>query len=313
VTETSAAVATLVGATTARPLVKARVPFTLSFRDVDGRTETVKLAMLARSSNSRLLGSGNDTVRVAVPDSIWLPGDTLIALQKVERDSSVGTGTAKYVVVTADGANGFRPIPVLADSIGLNRFLVACTGGATGSGVRPTADAITCNPLAINTRGASVSGGYLPVQTGWYQWFDLARAFDPRSSVQLVATPFSTKTVISKADLANVSVVPNPYLARADIDQIAGRTPTSRIYFTGVPEEGVLRIYSVSGQFLQELTWTKSDLLYQGNNAPTGDLPFNLRTREGLDMGSGLYFFVLTAGGTSGNGQIQRGKFVIIR
>ena len=313
ITETSAAVGTLVGATTARPLVKARVPFTLSFRDVDGRTETVKLAMLARASNTRLLGSGNDTVRVTVPDSIWLPGDTLFALQKVERDSSVGSGAARYVVVTADGSNGFRPIPVLADSIGISKFLVACTGGATGSGVRPTLDANTCNPLVINSRGASVSGGYLPVQTGWYQWFELARVFDPRTSIQLVATPFSTKATISKADLARVSVVPNPYLARADIDQIAGRTPTSRIYFTGVPEEGVLRIYSVSGQFLQELTWKKSDLVYQGNNAPTGDLPFNLRTREGLDMGSGLYFFVLTAGGTSGNGQIQRGKFVIIR
>ena len=131
--------------------------------------------------------------------------------------------------------------------------------------------------------------------------------------VQLVATPFSTKTVISKADLNRVSVVPNPYVARADIDQLTGRTPTSRVYFTGVPEQGVLRVYSVSGQFLQELTWTKADLLNQGNNAPSGDLPFNLRTREGLDMASGLYLYVLTATGTSGNSQVQRGKFVIIR
>ena len=314
ITESSAAIGTLVGATTARPLQRVRLPFTMTFRDVDGRTEPVKFAMLRRTTQSRLLGSGNDTVRVTVPDSVWLPGDTLIAIQRVERDSSVGTLAARFVVVQADGPNGFRPIPVLAvDSIGINRFLVACTGGATGSGVRPTADALTCNPLAINTRGASVSGGYLPVATGWTQFFDLARAFDPRSSVQLVATPFSTKTSISKADLARVSVVPNPYIARSDIDQIAGRAAVSRIYFTGVPEQGVLRIYSVSGQYLQEITWTKTDLTYQGNNAPTGDLPFNLRTREGLDMGSGLYLYVLTATGTSGNGLVQRGKFVIIR
>lgn len=313
ITETSAAVATLVGATTARPLQRMRVPFTVSYRDVDGRTENVRFAMLARSSNTRLLGSGNDTVRVTVPDSVWLPGDTLVALQKVERDSSVGTGAARFVVVQADGASAFRPVPVLVDSIGLNRFLVACTGGATGSGVRPANDANTCNPLGINTRGASVSGGYLPVQTGWTQFFEIARTFDPRSVVQLVATPFSTKTVVSKSDLNRVSVVPNPYLARADIDQISGRTPTARIYFTGVPEQGTLRIYSVSGQYLQEITWVKSDLTYQGNNASAGDLPFNLRTREGLDMASGLYLYVLTATGTSGNGQIQRGKFVIIR
>ena len=111
-----------------------------------------------------------------------------------------------------------------------------------------------------------------------------------------------------------MSVVPNPYIVRADIDNIpSSKTATSRIYFTGVPEQGTLRIYSVSGQYLQEITWTKADLTYQGNNAPTGDLPFNLRTREGLDMGSGLYFYVLTATGSAGKDQVQRGKFVIIR
>lgn len=313
ITETSAAIGALVGANAARPLQRVRVPFTMSYKDVDGRTEAVKFAMLRRSSNTRLLGQGNDTVRVTIPDTLWMPGDTLIALQKVERDSSVGTGAARYVVVQADGANGFRPIPVLADSIGINRFLVACGTGANSTGIRPTADANTCNPLVINSRGASVSGGYLAVATGWTQLFELARSFDSRSVVQLVATPFSTKAVVNTADLSRVSVVPNPYLARSDVDQLNGRTPTGRIYFTGVPEEGNLRVYSVSGQFLQELVWTKNDLLYTGNNAPTGDLPFNLRTREGLDMASGLYLYVLTATGSSGNGLIQRGKFVIIR
>jgi hypothetical protein len=72
-------------------------------------------------------------------------------------------------------------------------------------------------------------------------------------------------------------------------------------------------VYSVSGQFLQELTWTKSDLTYAGNNSTSGDLPFNLRTREGTDMTSGLYIYVLTATGSAGKNQVQRGKFVIIR
>lgn len=313
VTETSAAVSALVGASTARPLQRVRVPFTMTFRRADGTTEPVKFAMLKRSSNTRLLGSGTDTIRVTVPDSLWLPGDTLIALHKVERDSTVGTGATKFTVVQADGNNGFRPVPVLVDSIGIDKFLVACSGGAAGSGVRPSADANTCNPLVINSRGASASGGYLPVAAGWYQFFELGRAFTPRSAVQLVATPFTTKTAISQADLERVSVVPNPYLARSDLDQLSGRTATARIYFTGVPEEGVLRIYSVSGQYLQEITWNKSDLTYQGNNSPSGDLPYNLRTREGLDMASGLYLYVLTATGTSGNGLIHRGKFVIIR
>lgn len=323
-TETSAAVAALVGATPTRPLVKVRVPFTMKFTDpVGGREEQVKFAMLARQTfaqggigNTRLLGSGNDTVRVAVPDSLWMPGDTLIVLQKVEKDSTVLVGTNRVVIVQADGANGYRPIPVLVDSVGLNKFLVACTGGVNGTGTRPssTIDQNSCNPLEINSRGATTAGGYLPVEPTWKQMFELTRTFDPRSSIQLVATPFSTKTEITKADLAKVSVVPNPYIVRSEVDGIDGnRLAVPRIYFTNVPEQGVLRVYSVSGQFLQELTWTKSDLTYAGSNSTTGDLPFNLRTREGTDMTSGLYIYVLTATGTAGKDQVQRGKFVIIR
>ena len=60
ITETSAATATLVGATAARPLQRVRVPFTMSFKDVDGRSENVRFAMLARSSNTRLLGSRSE-------------------------------------------------------------------------------------------------------------------------------------------------------------------------------------------------------------------------------------------------------------
>jgi hypothetical protein len=324
ITETSAAVGALVGATTVRPLVRVRVPFTMKFTDpVGGREETVKFAMLARQSfaqggigSTRLLGSGNDTVRVAVPDSVWMPGDTLIVLQKVEKDSTVLVGSTRVVVVQADGANGYRPIPVLADSIGLNKFLVACTGGNNGTGARvgTNVDQTSCNPLAINTRGASSAGGYLAAEPTWKQLFELTRTFDARSTVQLVATPFSIASEITKADLAKVSVVPNPYLVRSDVDPIDGtRLGVPRIFFTNVPEQGVLRVYSVSGQFLQELSWTKSDLTYAGNNSTTGDLPFNLRTREGTDMTSGLYIYVLTATGSAGKNQVQRGKFVIIR
>lgn len=328
VTETSAAVAALVGATATRPLVRVRVPFTMKFYDPNGnRVEDVKFAMLARPTfaqggigNTRLLGSGNDTVRVSVPDSLWMPGDTLIVLQKVERDSSALIGGVRTVIVQADGANAFRPIPVLVDSIGLNKFVVGCTGGANGTGVRPAngIDQVSCNPLQINangnSRGATVSGGYLQAQPGWRQAFELTRTFDPRSIFQLTATPYSVKAEVTKADLAKVSVVPNPYLARTDAESVDGtRLPVPKVTFTNVPEQGILRIYSVSGQFLQEITWTKSDLTYAGNNATTGDLPYNLRTREGTDLASGLYLYVLTATGSSGKNQVQRGKFVIVR
>jgi hypothetical protein len=322
ITTTSAADAALVG----RTLRRARVPFSVTFKNSEGVTQPVRIAALTRPAaigNTRLLGSGVDTVRVTVPDSVWLPGDTLVLLHNIERDSTVGTGATAFTVVkteTLDGVTVQSPIYVQKDSVGA-RIGVQCN--TTGLS-RPTADVITCNPLVLLSRGATtpgnqtseaLAGGYLPVQNGWKQVFELTRAFDNRSIVKLTATPFATNNVVSKKELQRVNVVPNPYLVRSnnDVMNTSNNTTTPNITFTGVPAEGVLRIYSVSGQFLQELTWTAKDLQKSGNDAPNGDLPYNLRTREGLELGSGLYLYVLTATGSNGGNQVQRGKFVIIR
>jgi hypothetical protein len=203
---------------------------------------------------------------------------------------------------------------VLVDSIGINAFAVACGTGGAASGVRPTTftDPISCNPMKLLSRGSS-GGGYLPVEPGWMQTVELTRGFDGRSVVQLNATAFKTGNQITKALLNEITVVPNPYLARGDLDLLVGRAATPRIYFTGVPEQGTMRIYSISGQFLQELKWTRNDLVNVGNNTPSGDLPYNLRTRENIQLGSGLYIFVLTATGPQGGDLVQRGKFVIFQ
>ena len=313
----------MIGASAARPLVRVRVPFTMKYTDPeDGRVEDVKFAMLARpttQAKTRLMGSGNDTIRVNVPDTLWLPGDTLYVMQRVPTDSAVTIGGVRALVLATDaegGANAFRPIRVLADSIGLSKFMVACVSNATSSGTRTnTFDQQTCNPLVINTRGATPTGGYLPVAANWTQFFELTKTFDPRSVFSLVATPFSSSNAITKATLAKISVVPNPYIVRSDVDNVnaANRTSVGNIVFTGLPDEGTVRIYSLSGQYLQELKWTASDLLRAGNNSTSGDLPYNLRTREGVDLGSGLYVFVVTATGERGKNQVHRGKFVIIR
>jgi hypothetical protein len=322
VTDTSARTAALVGATAARPLVRVRVPFVTTFRDAaTGQLDTVRFAMLRRTgptANTRLLGSGADTLRVTVPDSLWLPGDTLIALQRVERDSSVLVGTTRFTVVRADNVNGvagFTPIRVLSDSVGIARFFVGCNTGINYSGVRPlAADQATCNPLAILSRGASPNGGYLPVATGWRQVFELTRTFEAGNVLALTATPFRTDNAVTQQSLARVRVVPNPYVVRSEFDAVDGnRAATARLLFAGVPQSGVVRIYTISGQLVQEITWTRADLENIGNGNAVGDLPWNLRSREGLDVGSGLYIYVLQANESEGDRLQTRGKFAIIR
>jgi hypothetical protein len=81
-----------------------------------------------------------------------------------------------------------------------------------------------------------------------------------------------------------------------------------RIVFTHVPPQGVLRVFTATGQFVQQIRWTPDDLNGRG------DLRFNLRTKEGLEMAAGLYLFVLTAEDENG-GEIgtAKGKFVLIK
>jgi hypothetical protein len=78
--------------------------------------------------------------------------------------------------------------------------------------------------------------------------------------------------------------------------------------FTRMPPTGKLRIYTVSGIFVQEITWTEDDLL------GTGDLFFDLRTREGTEMASGLYLYTVVAEDPATRTERKKlGRFIIIR
>jgi hypothetical protein len=144
----------------------------------------------------------------------------------------------------------------------------------------------------------------------------LNRTFDQNSEIQLTAQALVPSGLpITKRDMDIITVVPNPYIVQSAYDRIGtGRTiQESRIMFVNVPKAGMLRIYTVSGQFLQQLSWTEEDLIVSANGSPHGDLLYNLRSREGTELSSGLYIWVLTARGDTGAGQVARGKFVLIR
>ena len=172
---------------------------------------------------------------------------------------------------------------------------------------------MTCNPVANGSLGSIASAPFATVTSGLQQVFDLTRAFDNRSVEALIATPSSEAVSAVAAGVVRINAVPNPFVGGSDFDVGTGASRTARIYFTGVPESGILRVYSVSGQFLQELSWTRSDLTHNSNSTPTGDLPYNLKARNGHDLGSGLYLFVIAEAGTGATPILHRGKFVIIR
>jgi hypothetical protein len=92
-----------------------------------------------------------------------------------------------------------------------------------------------------------------------------------------------------------------------------------RLMFTHLPPSGTLRIYTASGQLVQQLKWNPTDL--QRNCRATvnttacnesGDLQWNLRSREDLEVGPGFYVFVVSTE-VGGKKVDKLGKFVIIR
>jgi hypothetical protein len=258
--------------------------------------------------NSILIGTNGDTSRVSIPPDLWMPGDTLYVIENRLVDSTVTVGGNEVTVVREETVNGKTqslPIQVRRPVITL-RLRLACN-----SNVAPARN--TCNPIRLNDRGSS---GYLPFENGYVSVIHLNRTFDQNSEVVLTGVPVRANSrPLNKTDMERIIAVPNPYIVQSDFDQIGTNRNRieSRIRFVNVPDEGVMRIYSISGQLLQQLTWTPADLIASGDNTPHGDLPYNLRTREGLDLGPGLYMFVLTPKGENANGMVARGKFVVIR
>jgi hypothetical protein len=98
-------------------------------------------------------------------------------------------------------------------------------------------------------------------------------------------------------------VVPNPYVAAAAFEPerfaTAGRGER-RLEFRAIPAGATLRIYDVRGRLVQVL---------QHDGSTVGMVPWDLRTRDGLDVGPGLYVFHVDAGEAGEH----VGRFAIIK
>jgi hypothetical protein len=258
--------------------------------------------------NSRVLGNLNDTVRLAVPPDVWLPGDTLYVVESGTRDSTVrilGSPTTVVRDTVVAGRTQHLPITVEETRIGLRLVLECAPAG------EPRRN--TCNPLRAGEIGST---SYLPMQAGWETIVHFRRSFDQNAEVALAATPYMTAArPLDGGDARNIVVVPNPYVVQSAYDRINANRDisASRVMFVNVPLEGALRVYTISGQLVRQLAWTAADLLANDGVTTHGDLPFELVSADGRDMAAGLYVYVLTGRSQNSAGVSTRGKFVVIR
>lgn len=100
-----------------------------------------------------------------------------------------------------------------------------------------------------------------------------------------------------------VWVVPNPFRAHApwEREPVPGDTFTRHVDFLGLPRTiSTIRIYTLAGDLVQTIT-------HDGRSGD-GQAAWNLISRNGQDIESGIYLFTVSSSAGS-----QTGRFVIIR
>jgi hypothetical protein len=282
---TDAETATLLGVAQSE-LVAVKLPFTVANTTFE---RPVAIAMVRRVSNRIVLGNNQDTVSVEVPADAWVPGDFLYLIEDVEEDSTVG---GRLVMATPT-----EPARRVRRATTFSRGVLGCDR------VRES-----CNPVLQGTSGAT---GYNPMRDGDKTRFGYYVGFTPTSVYAFDVTAAlsgSNITAVTDSALGLIRVVPNPFVVYSTYQT---SITNSAIAFTNLPSRGTLRIYTVNAQFVQQIDWEPEDL--EGD----GDLFWNLRSREGIDIASGLYIWVVTAPSNPNDpasAPLQaRGKFVVIR
>jgi hypothetical protein len=148
----------------------------------------------------------------------------------------------------------------------------------------PDSDALSVTYLLTYAPGSTGaiagSGDVFTVQT--------FKPFSVRDEFRIDATPAQINSDDAHEALKNIRVVPNPYVAAASWERPLPPTITSgrgerRIDFTNLPANATVRVYTVRGALLWEGH-------HEGDIAD-GTVRWDLRTREGLDVAYGVYFW----------------------
>jgi hypothetical protein len=102
-------------------------------------------------------------------------------------------------------------------------------------------------------------------------------------------------------NLANVKVVPNPYRGAADWEEWSpSGIRLGRLYFTNLPAECTIRIYTVAGDLVK--TIPRNDTEY-------GAEPWDLTGESGVQIASGIYVYYIEIPGSD---ETTIGKFAVL-
>lgn len=263
-------------------------------------------------TNTRLKAAYQTTSRPINQRRDGFPNDMRIDFDNVVQDTAVALGIgfparpAKFRIY-ALSPQGDRQLDFrfrdLDASATLNRA-DEWIDILTGSGPPWTTNDVTWR-VQLDTLGQGVRG---PIQAP-----ALGDVYDLKIRRPLNASDvFVFQTDSSRVDAAagkNAAaaqkpyVVPNPYVGAASFEP--GRFATSgrgerRIEFRSIPLGATIRIYTVRGDLVQTL---------RQDGSSAGFVPWNLRSKDNLDVAPGLYVYAVEAPGYSST----VGKFAVIK
>ncbi len=128
-----------------------------------------------------------------------------------------------------------------------------------------------------------------PFRTGEYVEFSAkAPAFDRQKAV---------------SDLDKIAVVPNPYVGAASWEPLSSSVGRGerRLFFIHLPQKCSIRIYTVDGKLVKTLQ--------HDAGTDDGQEPWNMVSKDGMDVAFGVYIFYVDAGAIGS----KTGKFALIK
>ena len=107
----------------------------------------------------------------------------------------------------------------------------------------------------------------------------------------------------AKTDLDNIAVVPNPYVGAASWEKFSTEVGRGerKIYFTHLPNECTIRIYTISGKLVNTIE--------HSSTIADGQESWDLVSRDAMDIAYGVYIFHVDAPGIGE----KIGRFAIVK
>ena len=142
-----------------------------------------------------------------------------------------------------------------------------------------------------------------PPQSGDVFRFSTKKPYRTGEYVEFTTKPPAFSKAKATNELGKIAVVPNPYVGAASWEAYTtevGRGPRL-VQFIHLPNKCTIRIYTISGALVQTLE--------HNANLSDGQEPWNLTTKDGMNLAYGVYIFHVDAPGIGET----IGKFAVIK